>query len=45
VVSLASKGDIDRFFQDKPKQEQQLIEMLYCQGGCHNGDGVRIANE
>ena len=45
VVSLSSKDDIDRFFQSAPKQDKQLIEMLYCQGGCHNGDGVRIENE
>ena len=45
VVSLASKDDIDRYFQCAPKQDKQLIEMLYCQGGCHNGDGVRITNE
>lgn len=45
VVNLASKDDIDRFFQSAPKQDKQLIEMLYCQGGCHNGDGVRITNE
>ena len=45
VVSLASKDDIDCYFQGVPKQGKQLIEMLYCQGGCHNGDGVRITNE
>ena len=45
VVSLASKDDIDRFFQSASKQDKQLVEMLYCQGGCHNGDGVRIINE
>ena len=45
VVSLSSKDDIDRFFQEPRKQEKRLIEMLYCQGGCHNGDGVRIADE
>lgn len=45
VVSLASKHDIDCFFQDTSRQDKQLIEMLYCQGGCHNGDGVRITNE
>lgn len=45
VVSLASKDDIDCYFQCAPKQDKQLIEMLYCQGGCHNGDGVKITNE
>ena len=44
VVSLASKEEMDDFFQEPRKQDKQLIEMLYCQGGCHNGDGVRIDN-
>ena len=45
VVSLGSKDDIDRFFKESSLEENQLIEMLYCQGGCHNGDGVRIVND
>ena len=45
VVSLSSKEDIDGHFQQTAKQDKQLIEMLYCKGGCHNGDGVRITNE
>ena len=44
VVSLASKNDIDRYFKEA-KEEKQLVEMLYCQGGCHNGDGVKMADE
>ena len=44
VVSLASKQDIDRYFQEA-KEEKRLVEMLYCQGGCHNGDGVKMADE
>ena len=44
VVSLASKHDIDGYFQEA-KEEKPLVEMLYCQGGCHNGDGVKIEDE
>lgn len=44
VVSLASKHDIDDYFQEA-KEEKRLVEMLYCQGGCHNGDGVKIEDE
>ena len=40
VVSLSSKHDIDRYFQEASQKDKRLIEMLYCQGGCHNGDGV-----
>ena len=45
VVSLASKDEIDRYFKEPSGKDKQLIEMLYCKDGCHNGDGVRIANE
>ena len=45
VVSLASKDEMDRYFQNRSRNDKQMIEMLYCQGGCHNGDGVKISNE
>ena len=45
VASLSSKDDIDRFFQSAPGKGKVLVEMLYCQGGCHNGDGVKINND
>ncbi|WP_042347020.1 hypothetical protein [Bacillus massiliigorillae] len=45
VVSLSSKNDIDSYFQEVTQKDKRLIEMLYCPGGCHNGDGVKIANE
>ena len=45
VVSLSSKDDIDRYFQEESPKDKRMIEMLYCQGGCHNGDGVNIADE
>lgn len=31
----------ERFLADGTKKEVQLIEMLYCKDGCHNGDGIR----
>ena len=40
VVSLSSKNEIDCYFQEVSQKDKRLIEMLYCQGGCHNGDGV-----
>ena len=40
VVSLSSKNEIDHYFQKASLKDKRLIEMLYCQGGCHNGDGV-----
>ena len=45
VVSLGSKTDIDCYFKESCSGRNQLVEMLYCQGGCHNGDGVKIAYE
>lgn len=38
---LDSKSKIDRYFsasQNEPKKN--LLELLYCAGGCHNGDGL-----
>ena len=45
VVSLGSKNDIDCYFKDSCRGSNQLVEMLYCQGGCHNGDGVKVVYE
>ena len=32
---------LKREFLDKEKTDIQLVEMLFCEGGCHNGDGIR----
>ena len=39
VRSLSSRKEIEDFFA-RPQEPFELIEMLYCPGGCHHGDGV-----
>ncbi len=38
--SLASKQQIDAYFTSGNKKHTEMLEMLYCPDGCHNGDGV-----
>ncbi|GHU39620.1 hypothetical protein FACS1894193_00130 [Bacilli bacterium] len=40
IANLRSKNQIDFFFQQHQEETTALAEMLYCQDGCHNGDGV-----
>ncbi|MCL1991829.1 MAG: hypothetical protein FWG66_02655 [Spirochaetes bacterium] len=39
VKSLASKEEIDAFFSAQ-KENPDIVELLYCRQGCHNGDGI-----
>lgn len=41
TVSLTGEDEIRDFFSEKIPTEIQLIELLYCKDGCHNGDGIR----
>ena len=38
--SLTGKETIEEYFMNERYQEKDLVEMLYCNGGCNNGDGV-----
>lgn len=44
TLSLTGENDIREYFQTQNSKEQlekiQLVEMLFCQHGCHNGDGL-----
>ena len=40
--SLSGKENIEEYFSNERYKEKDLIEMLYCDGGCNNGDGVQI---
>ena len=37
---LSSQAEIDHFFQKKTYRQKQIAEMLICNQGCHNGNGV-----
>ena len=39
-VSLSSSKEINEFFKFNSFEDIKLIEILYCDEGCHNGDGV-----
>ena len=39
--SLTGEDEIREYFQSMQKEKADLIEMLYCKGGCHKGDGIR----
>ena len=41
TVSLTGEQEIQEYFQSDFGKEIQLIEMLYCKDGCHNGDGIK----
>lgn len=38
--SLTGKDTIERYVKDELWKKVRLVEMLYCDMGCHNGDGV-----
>ena len=40
TVSLTGEDDIREYFRKDFSKEAQLIELLYCENGCHNGDGI-----
>lgn len=39
-VSLSGEETIRKYFEKNISKEVQLVEMLYCKEGCHNGDGI-----
>lgn len=41
TVSLTGEEEIRSYFEKYRPDEVQLVEMLYCKEGCHNGDGIR----
>lgn len=40
VLNLKSKNEIDNYFMKTDAHKHELVEMLYCENGCHNGDGI-----
>ncbi|MGN0372859.1 MAG: hypothetical protein ACI4F3_08590 [Enterocloster sp.] len=39
--SLASRSEIDQFFLEKRYRQVKIVEMFFCDQGCHHGDGIR----
>ncbi len=44
-LSLSGEKEIRNYFENYRADEVQLVEMLYCQNGCHNGDGILRCSE
>lgn len=42
VNSISGKENIENYFKMNLYEQDELVEMLYCHNGCHNGDGVLI---
>lgn len=42
VRSISGKENIENHFKNKLYDGHNIVEMLYCEGGCNNGDGVLI---
>ena len=40
TVSVTGEEEIRNYFENYVPDEVQLVEMLFCKGGCHNGDGI-----
>lgn len=40
TVSITGEEEIRNYFKDYAPNQVQLVEMLYCKEGCHNGDGI-----
>lgn len=38
--SFSGHENIENYFSCNTREKQDLIELLYCKDGCHNGDGV-----
>lgn len=39
--SVSGEEEIRNYFEKGIPEDVQLVEMLFCKEGCHNGDGIR----
>lgn len=44
-TSISNEEDIRNYFKNYKPSDVQLVEMLFCKNGCHNGDGVRMCEK
>lgn len=40
ITSISGQETIAQYFQTESYLQDTLVEMLFCENGCHNGDGV-----
>lgn len=41
VTSVTGEDEIRKYFEAGIPKGIQLVELLYCKDGCHNGDGIK----
>lgn len=41
VASVSGEEELREYFKTGAYKDVQLVEMLFCKEGCHNGDGIR----
>lgn len=41
VTSVTGEEELRKYFAAGVPDDVQLVEMLFCKEGCHNGDGIR----
>lgn len=44
TVSVTGEEEIRDYFKDGVPDDVELVEMLFCKDGCHNGDGIISQN-
>lgn len=42
TVSVTGEEKIRKYLEKPISEEVQIVEMLFCKEGCHNGDGIRM---
>lgn len=42
TASVTGETEIREYFKDFSANEVDLVELLYCKDGCHNGDGIIV---
>lgn len=42
--SVTGEKEIREYFKNGVPKDVQLVELLYCKEGCHNGDGIKGSN-
>ena len=45
TVSVTGEEEIRQYLEQDLSDKVQLVEMLFCREGCHNGDGIKICEE
>ena len=40
AASVTGEAEIREYFKDGVPADAELVEMLFCKDGCHNGDGI-----